>query len=130
MKGKVLLGLGVAALLAMGAMAMGQAEILKAKIDFPFMAGSKSLPAGEYNFTAQEMDQVFRVQGMGKDTALVNVITRLGAEIHNTPQDAHLVFDKVGDTYYLSEIWIPGMDGFLVQVTKGAHTHKVVTIQR
>ena len=56
-------------------------------------------------------------------------MTRLSGEIHTTPQDAHLVFDKVGDTYLLSELWIPGKDGYLPQITKGAHEHIVLNIK-
>ncbi len=56
-------------------------------------------------------------------------MTRLSGEIHTTPQDAHLVFDKVGDTYLLSELWIPGEDGYLLQITKGAHEHIVLNIK-
>ncbi len=47
-----------------------------------------------------------------------------------------LVFDEVGDfepsyteyftVYILSEVWLPGEDGFRVHTTKGAHQTKVV----
>ncbi len=132
MKTKIALALGFIALLGLAAGFAGQstAESIKTKIDFPFTVGGKALPAGEYDFSAINNDQQFRVQGEGKNTALVNVITRLAGEMHTTPQDAHLVFDVVGDTYTLAEIWIPGVDGYVVQVTKGAHTHKVVNVQR
>lgn len=44
------------------------------------------------------------------------------------PSFAGLVFDVVGDKNVLSEIWIPGVDGYLIQVSKGHHTHKVVKV--
>jgi hypothetical protein len=133
MKTRIMLALGLVALLGVGSAYAAQltAEVLKAKIDFQFTAGGKVLPAGDYEFRLDEGQvPVFRIQGQGKTGALANVITRLAAEIHTTLQDAHVVFDKVGDTYTLSEIWIPGVDGFLLQITKGKHEHKVINIQR
>lgn len=132
MKTKIALALGFIGLLglALGFAGQSTAESIKTKIDFPFTVGGKALPAGEYDFSAINNDQEFRVQGEGKDTALVNVITRLAAGMHTTPQDAHLVFDVVGDKYALSEVWIPGVDGFVLQITKGKHTHKIVNVQR
>ncbi len=130
MKTKVTLVLGLMGLLALASVFAGQwqGEVIKAKLDFPFMVGAKTLPAGEYTFTAVNNDQEFRVQGQGKEGSLVNVITRLAGSTHMTAEDAHLVFDVVGDKYILAEVWIPGIDGYVVQVTKGAHTHKVINV--
>jgi hypothetical protein len=131
-KTKITLVMGLMGLLALASVFAGQwtAEEIKAKIDFPFTAGMKTLPAGEYTFTAVNGDQEFRVQGMGKDGAVVNVITRLAGETYLTADEAHLVFDVVGNKYVLSEVWIPGIDGYVLQMTKGAHTHKVVKVTR
>ena len=56
------------------------------------------------------------------------VLTRLAAGIHTTKQDAHVVFDKVGDKYTLSEIWIPGIDGFVLNMIKETHEHKILNV--
>ncbi len=132
MKTKITLALGLMGLMALASVFAGQwtAEAIKAKIDFPFTAGVKMLPAGEYTFSAVNGDQEFRVQGAGKEGAVVNVITRMSGDIHTSSEDAHLVFDVVGGKYTLAEVWIPGIDGFVLQVTKGAHTHKVVNVTR
>jgi hypothetical protein len=58
------------------------------------------------------------------------VQTRLGAAIHTTKQDSHIVFDKVGEVYTLSEVWIPGTDGWLLFSTKGKHEHKTIDVPR
>lgn len=132
MKTKTTLVLGLMGLLALASAFAGQwqGEVIKANIDFPFTVGVKELPAGEYTFTAINNDQGFRVQGQGKEGSVVNVVTRLAGETHMTAEDAHLIFDVVGGKYVLAEVWIPGLDGFVVQVTKGAHTHKVVNVQK
>ena len=129
MKTKIMLAVGLVALLA-GVSAYGQPYSLKAKIDFAFKVEGKVLPPGEYEFTRDAQAQNFRIQDNGKNGALAPVLTRLGGDLHATAEDAHLTFDVVGDTYILSEIWIPGEDGYLLQMTKGAHTHKIINVKR
>lgn len=107
----------------------GQPASIKAMIDFQFTAGGQVLPAGEYEFKRDTTAPMFRVQGEGKNFVMAPVITRLAGAMHTTPQDAHIVFDKIGDTYLLSEIWIPGEDGFMLLATKGPHEHKVVNVK-
>jgi hypothetical protein len=68
------------------------------------------------------------VQGEGKDV-MATVLTRLGGEMRSMPKGTHLVFDKVGELNLLSEIWVPGEDGFLLLATKGLHAHKTVIIK-
>jgi len=52
--------------------------------------------------------------------------TRLAGGLYTTPKDAHVVFDKIGNAYVLSELWLPGEDGLLLHVTKEKHEHKVI----
>jgi hypothetical protein len=127
---KIMLVLSLVALLAVTS-GYGQTSppsSIKVKLDFPFTVAGKALPAGEYSFTLDNTTLVFRVQGQGQIGSVAPILTRLAGEMHTTPQDAHLVFDVVGGTYLLSEIWIPSEDGFLLLSTKGAHTHKVVNV--
>ncbi len=112
-------------------LAYSQAIHLTVDIPFAFTAEGKLLPAGHYEFTPETNNQVVRVQGPRKGTAVMAlVITRIAGDIHTTANDAHIVFDKVGDSYTLSEIWAPGNDGFLMHVTKEKHTHHVINVPR
>lgn len=130
MRSRIMLALAIAGLMALGTVYAGQAsaESIKANIEFAFSAGGKMLPAGEYVFQKDDAASVFRIQGKGKTGDIVNIITSLTRDLHAEPQAASLVFDVVGNKYILSEIWIPGYDGYLVQATKGHHTHKVVKV--
>ena len=110
--------------------AYGQTESLKATIPFQFTAGSKVYPAGEYTFTPSTGQETFTITGPANVSTVVPVITRLGGAIHTTPQDAHVVFDQLGDTYFLSEIWIPWGDGYLLHSTKEKHEHRTVNVPR
>jgi hypothetical protein len=127
MKAKVLVTVSIFAFLALMS-AYAQPQSITAKIDFPFMVGSKTLPAGSYEFIKETQNQAIRVQGEGM-TALAMAVTRLAGEMHTTPQDAHLVFDVVDGTNMLSEVWIPGEDGYMLLATKGKHTHKVLNVK-
>jgi hypothetical protein len=129
MKTKIMLVVGLIALLGVVSGYGQQTYSLKAKIDFPFKAEGKMLPAGEYEFVRDAQAMVFRIQGQGKNMATVPILTQMASEIHTTAQDSHISFDVVGGTYILSEIWIPTEDGYLLQITKGPHTHKVINVK-
>jgi hypothetical protein len=129
-KTKILLTISMFALLAT-TFAYGAEPLAKASIPFQFMAAGKVLPAGEYEFASDVRTGVVRIVSTPRGSAAIApIITRLGAGMHTTPVDAHLVFDKVGDTYTLSEIWVPNLDGFLLHATKGKHEHKIVDVPR
>ena len=127
MKPKVIVVLGLFAFLAAAAV-YAQPQVVTATVDFPFMVEGKALPSGSYTFTRDTGANAFRVQGEGKNGGLATVYTRINGELHNTMQDAHIVFDVIEGKYILSEIWIPGEDGYLLTLTKGEHKHKVINV--
>ena len=127
MKAKILAVTGIFAILAVMSV-YGQQSMIKATVDFPFMVGNKTLPAGPYEFARDADAQSFVVRG-GGNSAVIGVITRFARELHTTPQDAHVVFDVLDGTYRLSEIVIPGEDGYMLLATKEKHEHKVMNIK-
>ncbi len=126
-------GVALALILAAGvALAFAQAEF---KVPFPITAGGKKLAAGDYAVSkAADGGLVLRQGSTGKDIPLA-VLERIARPEPplGTPR---LVFDEVGDfapsyteyitVYVLSEVWLPGEDGYRVHVTKGAHKTKAV----
>ena len=105
------------------------------KVPFPFQAGGKKLPAGDYRITHKGSEQIiFRQEPNGSEVAI--------AVLKTLPQpnpplaEPQLNFDAVGNfepsyteymtDYLLAEVWLPGQDGFLLHVTKGAHAHQTV----
>jgi hypothetical protein len=127
MKTKLLIMVSVLALFGATSGFAQLGEVVRANIPFQFTVGSKLLPAGEYDFNRDALDTAIRVVSVkpGQD-ADVLVVTRLAAEIHHSQRDSHIVFDKVGDKYILAEFWIPEADGYLLNITKGQHTHRTV----
>jgi len=124
--------LAAAACLALFAttLAYGVDFLLRTNIPFPFVASGKVLPAGDYAFRYDFASRTVKVSGWSKGDIYLPSITSLAAGIHSTVRDAYIVFDKVGETYTLSEVWEPNMDGILLYATKEKHEHQVVHAKR
>lgn len=119
----------VVGLLAFGQ--FGQSGPVKATIPFAFTVSGKVLPAGQYAFAPGSNFETLEVRGPNTaSSAIVAVITRLAGALHTTPQDSHVVFDKVGNNYTLSEFWPLTGDGYFLFATKGKHEHAVVTVPK
>jgi hypothetical protein len=106
-----------------------QTGVLHANIPFAFSAAGKQFPAGQYQIAGPSNSEFFTITSIdGKNSATVIFLTRLAGAIHTTPADAHIVFDTVGGTYTLSELWFPGDDGYMLNTMKGQHSHRVVDV--
>jgi hypothetical protein len=119
-------------LIAGGAFASSQGTF---KITFPFKAGSQKLPSGEYVVSQKTEGQITLQQvSTGKEYS-VAVLKRLEKP---TPPvgEPQLAFHAVGNfepsyteymtEYLLAEVWLPGEEGYLLLVTKGAHQRQIV----
>jgi hypothetical protein len=116
---------GVVALGLAGSFAWA-ANAVAVNVPFSFIAADKEMPAGSYEIRAEgdESRLVIR-SSKGGGSVFALVIERLADTGAKEPK---VVFDKMQDgKSYLSEVHIPGMDGFLVGIAKGKETHVVVT---
>jgi hypothetical protein len=92
-------------------------------VGFKFIADGKPMAAGEYELRINADTETFTLTPMPKGAGVfLNTVTRLAAA-EPPGGDTRVVFDKVGDTCYLSEVWLAGEDGYLVYAAKGKHTH-------
>ena len=121
------------ALLALGAVpqVFAQPEAVTAKVPFAFTAGGKTLPAGSYTFRVKPDDQVVSVQAKsGSPEVFAMIMTYVSPRpLSGEENDSHIVFDKVGNTYILAEIWQPGFDGVILNMQKGKHEHHVIRVK-
>jgi hypothetical protein len=127
----IIVALGFA-LIAGGTPAYAQGTF---KIPFKFEAGGKKFPAGDYWIAPKDEKQLALRQGSNGEEALIPYTGRL-AQPKPAIEEPQLVFDMVGNfepsyteyvtDYVLAELWLPGMDGFLVRAMKGAHQHQTV----
>ena len=105
-------------------------HLVKADVPFTVHVGAKALPAGAYEFKIDRGSETVTVHGTQGADSVIAFMTTLGVEQHTTATDAHLVFDKVGSTYTLSEVWEPGLEGILLYATKGKHQHEIINEKR
>lgn len=125
--------LGLAVLVSLCAMpSMFAADTIKADVPFAFQVGSKTLPAGSYEFDIRRDEGSVGVYGNPKvkgADAMAGILTWLAPSPHQSADDAHIVFDIVGDKYILSEVWQPESGGILVHATKEPHKHHVLHVK-
>jgi len=123
----------VAFLLTIAAPAVSHAQSagteIAVKVGFAFVVGEQTFPAGSYRITARSGSAAgLTIHATeGKENSVIPVVTRLARirDGENGPA-ANLVFDKVGEQTFLSEVWMPGRDGYLVRGTTEEHQHAVV----
>ncbi len=119
---RAILVMGLLTLLVCAAYAQ---QPVVANIPFEFTAAKTTLPPGNYEFRSID---VLSMQVLNKDTGksvIVPILTRLG-----TPEStvAHVSFDNIGGKMILESL-LPGTeDGYLLNVTKHKHTHKVIKL--
>jgi hypothetical protein len=128
MNTKIASRIGILAMSALLAMpSIFAADRVTCNIPFAFLVGNKTLPAADYTFQIEANRHAVSVMGKGKNAdAYALVITELAASSHAKEPNTRIVFDRVGDTYTLSEVWQPSFDGLLLAATKEKHEHHVI----
>jgi hypothetical protein len=128
---RVLVMLAATALLFVALPAVSDAQdTALVTVGFPFIVEGKTMPAGQYELQLNSDRAAFTLTSSPKGTGVfLTTITRLAAP-EPAGGDTHVIFDKVGNTYYLSEVWLPGEDGYLVYAAKVKHTHQLVRGQK
>jgi hypothetical protein len=97
-------------------------------VSFQFEAGKKVLSAGQYRISEENDGQAIKIESVASgSTYFVPVMTRIAPR---NEKAALVVFDKVGAGYTLSEVWMPGMDGYMVNSTTEKHSHEIVKGER
>ncbi len=113
--------LALAVVLVAGAAVAQSTDTFAFVANKAFTAGKQVLPPGRYSVQFDGSNG-FVLKGSGKEVR-VSVITRLARTLPANA-DARFVFDALdnGDQL-LSEIWLPGEDGYLVCTMEKAHHH-------
>lgn len=81
---------------------------LEFNIPFDFTVAEKTFPAGKYTISplGNYTDGVFVLRDL--DSKQENAFVAVNAEKREVPQKSELIFDKIGDHYFLSEIFEEG----------------------
>jgi hypothetical protein len=93
-------------------------------VPFDFVANGRAFKAGQYLLVPNAEDSTFTLEARDPKGAAVvlPVETRLAANTSIT--EPEVVFDKVEGKLYVSELSIPGNDGYLFLATRAQHTHE------
>src|SRR5262245_23621172 len=84
-----------------------QSIMLKASIPFDFVVGEKQLPSGEYHVKSISQGTTMIQSVNSGSSAVVLTSAAQAAKILDVGK---LVFNRYGDQYFLSKIWVPGSD--------------------
>ena len=96
---------------ATGAFAQGYA---KANVPFDFKVGSAQLPAGTYTVKVEELNTISIHNGDSSAAAMSNARRE-----YPRSTSAKLVFHRVGNQYFLAEIWRnSSTEGMIVPTSK------------
>jgi hypothetical protein len=127
MKTKLFVIIGLVAFLTIAAGSTRAASGLRVNIPFSFSVKSAVLPAGDYEFLAGNGREYVLVLSLAKGPSAGAVIVgRLSDPANEMSNDSKIIFDQVGDTYTLSEIWFPQTYGFQLYAAKGPSERKIV----
>ena len=111
------------------------------KVAFDFTVNGQVLKAGDYTvvpdaeesngLTLYELSTDRRLLGTDGSQFRIDLqaITRLARQHMDDAPRASFVFDNVGGQRTLTEIWLPGQDGYLVDSTKAEHEHEVLEVK-
>ena len=124
-----LLGIGVAvvvAVLVLGGLAQAQAPSMK--IGFSFYAAGKEYKSGNYTIEVTPAGHVVFHAAKGDVVVDLTPMKSLGRD--DKIQAPKLVFDIIGADRFLSEVWLPGQDGYLVGSVSGPHDQEVLNARK
>jgi hypothetical protein len=104
--------IGALAAVVMSAGVASAADVLEAKIPFPFVVNGKSFPAGEYTIErANGGSSVLLIRGDHGNRTAAFVGTRPADEHAPTSQMPSLQFKKHENGYRLTAVWDSPTDG-------------------
>jgi hypothetical protein len=83
---------------------------IQANIPFVFTVGDTTLPAGKYEIRTLDdaSSDVLILRSADGDTSVIFVTENTRRRDNQPAAKTELVFNKVGDNYFLSQIWVTG----------------------
>jgi hypothetical protein len=98
---------------------------IKASIPFNFAVGNKELKAGDY--VIQRVRESGALTFRNEDTGDQQIAFAVPVESTETRNQESLIFDRYGDEYFLSQIWLSPNEGH--ELVRGAQEKKVAANQ-
>jgi hypothetical protein len=102
----VMAGLVAVTMLASTRVARAQEQIL-VNVPFDFVAGNKTLPAGEY--AVKTIGPTHTLVLIDRNDATASAFLTTNPVVASEPQsESKLVFNRYGDRYFLAQVWTAG----------------------
>ncbi len=102
-------------------------EELKVVVPFDFVAGGRTLPAGQYTVSQPANSGAVVIRSDGSTPGVAILANRVGSS--GKKEIGHLVFHRYGDRYFLSEVWGTDRDAGS-QLPKTAQENKLAQDSR
>lgn len=95
-------------------------------VGFPFKIGDVDCAPGQYRlvYEGKGARHLVVYNLTNNRSHFVRFTTRLSER-----EDSGVVFDRIGDSRFLSEVYMNGSDGFQLSVTSAAHSHENQTVE-
>ncbi|MGH9972187.1 MAG: hypothetical protein ACREBG_30955 [Pyrinomonadaceae bacterium] len=89
---------------------IGSVVTIRGNVPFAFMVGNTTLPAGKYEIRGlnDNNPNVLEVRSVNGRTTVFADTENVEAKGDRIANKSELIFDKVGDKYFLSQIWPAG----------------------
>ncbi|SRR6266436_1237161 len=81
---------------------------LQANIPYTFMVGNTRLAAGKYTVKVADDNDLHLLEIKSADGYTSVFFETVAAVSNEIPGKTELVFDKIGDDYFLSQVWLVG----------------------
>jgi len=115
MKKQIAIATALFLLVLMALPAYAQTQTIKVKVPFSFNLGDKNYPSGEYAFSTVK-DNIIQLEKDGRYRVALFLTDRVSGQ-NNAAQVRFHCYDN---QYFLSQIWIPGVDsGFAPHRSRG-----------
>ncbi len=108
MKKQLMTLVGVLSVMLAAGPALAQTVHVRSNIPFNFVVDKATLPAGQYDVrtVSAGTDSILLLSGL--DTHANAMIGSNDIESSDASNETKLVFDHVGDRYFLRQIWVEG----------------------
>jgi hypothetical protein len=106
MKRQILTLVGVLSLLLAAGSAFAQDMTVKADVPFTFMVDKATLAPGQYTLQTLDSSYVVLIRASDRKTVAIAIDGRI--ESLAPAGQTRLVFQRYGDSYFLSQIWVAG----------------------
>jgi hypothetical protein len=124
--GKMMLGflaaLSVTAVLATPLSA--QSMSLEVSIPFQFAVGGKTMPAGVYMVSKESLAPMVLVRSVDQHASVSVISSVLDAGYTDRPREPELVFNRYGNTYFMSQIWDSQHVGHEIRVPRSERVNR------